>query len=280
MIKKLLVLFLVVVISFSFVYAVEILDKNIGNYMFIGTETKIYNSTAPQTHITYKDKNNATCKVIIEEYSLNDSDTFSFEVENHLLDIWVKQSNGSLRYGNNTVFLGENNKEVFWAHENFIITVKAKQPKFKSSDEYVQFIESNSLGEFDSNIINAYLKIYPSKCNASSCQIKGIGISETKQKLIQMEDTVNRELMIERNLIRERNQPVLITPEEIRVNNTENMQFPEEESVVEANTPNIVTMKYATRNNDSDVDEPTKGKENLFNTLVAWIKNRFPGFLH
>jgi len=113
MVNKKVFLILILFLCVSSVYAIEIINESIGNNNFVGSYKEILNSTAPQYYIRYKDNENSTYLIIIQEYSLNESDEFNFEGENGLLDVWVRGSAGSLSYGNYTVYLGEKNKEVF-----------------------------------------------------------------------------------------------------------------------------------------------------------------------
>ena len=157
-IKKAFLILVLILFCLSFVNAVDTIDQDIGNYPFIEKKAIISNSTVPQHYVAYKDSENFIYTVIIKEYSLNNEDEFNIDVLAQILLIKVGQSNGTLTYGDNIIYIGENSKDIFWASANFLITILNKKPKNSAGQQ-----------EFPDEIINAYLDIYPSECQIDNC---------------------------------------------------------------------------------------------------------------
>lgn len=165
---------ILIILTFNFVLAynsvVEVIDNNIGEFNYSGYELKNVGSMPPAHHITYQDARNTISKIVIFEFSKNNDDYNNIASLNHMADVWRREGSGSLNYGDNIVYYGDNNREIFWTHDNLIVVVK---------------------GVFSTEIINAYLEIYPSYCSDVGCvQPTSSDISKFK-KIVDFSKRVN-----------------------------------------------------------------------------------------
>lgn len=188
--KGALILFLIIVLfSLSFVSAVEVIEEDIGKYIFYES----YNHTPmlfiPIRKLTYI--NNLTdLKYRVQVIEFNDE---TFDSEN--LDGWItkktEKNSGTLTINGNIIFINEYNNIVLWRSGNTYVQITDGRKNTASAQELVESLSEEGEGGFSIEIIKAYLAVYPSDCNKDGCKINeyfenNYNVSEQKETKISL----------------------------------------------------------------------------------------------
>ncbi len=201
--KKLIILFLIIVLSFSFASAVEILEE-VEGFELISSREEDSDDFVPEYHFYYLHKSTDT------EYSAQiihyNKKIFNSEYLDGIIGVSIKESRGTLNYNDNIIFIDKRNSYVFWRSGPFYIHINSKRNDL--TIEEIRRGEEES-GEFPEKLIEEYLEVYPSDCTEEHCSIHNIpekvktvskeSIQETKAQL----DEINRKLEEKNRIKRE-----------------------------------------------------------------------------
>lgn len=274
-----LVIFLFL-ISIIYVNAVEVIEKDIADYTFYRSYNHTPGLFIPIQKLTYIDNSTGLqYKVQVIEFN-KEAEGITFDSE--YLDAWItdktKRSSDTLTINENIVFINEYNNIVLWRSGDIYVQVTDGRKKTTSAQELVESLSKEGQGGFPTDIIKAYLEIYPSDCNTNHCTLHDEEIKERQRLLNETLNAVNEQLIEKRRLMREESRNQVIAPSEIRKNTTKTVKKSDEQIEL-PNGPDIVTISGHEGDEEPESEKNLESKENLLERLINWIKITFPNFL-
>lgn len=162
------IVFLVLLIFFLNIFSaagIEFIDSAILDFNYVDKSIHTPRDFFPINVINYYN-NKSNDLVDVQLIYFNESER---------LDSWisikVEYAKGTLNINNNTIFIADDNKYVFWRNGQTYIKITEKHQK-STPENPVDFIGSSGTGNFDEEIIVKYLNIYSSQCDEEGCKLE------------------------------------------------------------------------------------------------------------
>jgi hypothetical protein len=156
---------LIVLVMFIFgvycVNGVEIIEDDIGDYKLKSSTSNFDDFVPIYTTQYYNSITNNLVEVQLYEFNGSRLDKW--------ITTYIIKANGNLNINGNIVYIGKDNKYIFWRTGQIFIRISEKHPQAVTQEVQV---DSNGIENFDEDITLEYLNIYPSDCDEEECVIE------------------------------------------------------------------------------------------------------------